>query len=289
MNPQETFWPAPAKLNLMLRVVGRRDDGYHRLQTVFQFLERSDELRFHTHRGGEVRCITPLPGVEDERNLAVLAARALQDHCRTRQGVEIEIRKVLPMGGGLGGGSSNAATTLLLLNHLWECNLDTRQLSAIGLQLGADVPFFVHGHSAWAEGVGELFTPFEPRESWYLVVHPREQVSTAEIFADPELTRDARPITIRDFLAGQDENTLEPLVRKRFVAVDEAILWLDGHTRGRLTGTGSCVFGEFDSREAAEAALTSLPGQMDGFVSQGLNLSPLHRKMQAFDGAWPSG
>lgn len=289
MNPEELLWPAPAKLNLMLRVIGRRGDGYHQLQTVFQFLEQSDHLRFRVRGESQIRCATLLPGVEEERNLAVLAARALRDYCGTRQGVSIEIHKALPMGGGLGGGSSNAATTLLLLNRLWGCNLDIEQLSAIGLRLGADVPLFIQGRSVWAEGVGELFTPFQPKELWYLVVHPPDQVSTAEIFADPELTRDAEPIKIRDFLAGRDENTLEPLVRKRFVAVDEAIQWLNGFTRGRLTGTGSCVFGEFETRESAEAALANLPEQMAGFVSRGLNLSPLHRRMQVFDGAWPSG
>lgn len=289
MNPEELFWPAPAKLNLMLRITGRRDDGYHELQTVFQFLGQSDQLRFRTRSDGKIRCITPLEGVDDDHNLAVRAALALQAHRQGTRGVDIEIRKTLPMGGGLGGGSSNAATTLLILNRLWNCNLDRQQLAAIGLQLGADVPLFVHGHATWAEGIGELFTPLEPREPWYLVIRPACRVSTAAIFADPDLTRDAEPIKIRDFLAGRDENILESLVRERFAAVDEAITWLDRFTRGRLTGTGSCVFGEFATRQAAETALGELPGEMGGFVARGHNLSPLHRKMQEFDGAWPSG
>jgi len=273
-------WPAPAKLNLMLRVLRRRSDGYHELQTVFQFLEQSDELRFRVRADGAVRCTTPLPGVADENNLALLAARALKAATGTSLGAEIEIRKSLPMGGGLGSGSSNAATTLVALNHLWGCGLDLERLAAIGRRLGADVPIFVHGRSAWAEGVGERFTPFEPARPWYLVVIPPCHVSTAEIFSDSRLTRNAEPITIRDFLAGRDENTCEPLVKSRHPAVREALEWLDGYSRGRLTGTGGCVFGEFDSREAAAEALRALPSPMRGFVSRGCNLSPLHRRLQ---------
>ncbi|RTZ78799.1 MAG: 4-(cytidine 5'-diphospho)-2-C-methyl-D-erythritol kinase [Gammaproteobacteria bacterium] len=287
--PRSELWPAPAKLNLMLRVTGRREDGYHDLQTVFQFLEQSDLLRFRLRDDGQIRCTTPLEGVDEEHNLAVLAARALRERCPSAQGVDIEVHKTLPMGGGLGGGSSNAATTLVVLNRLWNCNLDLHELATIGLQLGADVPVFVHGQAAWAEGVGERLQPLKPLEPWYLVIRPACQVSTAEVFCDSELTRDAEPIKIRDFLAGRDENTCEPLVRARHPAVDEAIEWLDGYTRGRLTGTGSCVFGRFENREQAEAAFSALPGHMSGFVSRGLNRSPLHRKLEQLDGAWPSG
>ncbi len=287
--PQTDLWPAPAKLNLMLRVIGRRRDGYHDLQTVFQFLEQSDQLRFHLRDDGLIRCTTPLEGVDDDHNLAVLAARALQARCPSGQGVDIEVHKTLPMGGGLGGGSSNAATTLVALNHLWECRLDLSELATIGLKLGADVPIFVHGHAAWAEGLGERLHPMDPQEPWYLVIRPACHVSTAEVFCDSELTRDAEPIKIRDFLAGRDENTCEPLVRARYPAVDEAIEWLGSYTRGRLTGTGSCVFGQFESRKQADAALSALPQHMSGFVSRGLNRSPLHRKLKQLDGAWPSG
>ena len=289
MKIEEILWPAPAKLNLMLRVIRRREDGYHELQTVFQFLERGDRLRFRLRTDGTLRCTTPIPGVDESRNLATLAARALQQACGTSRGVEIEVHKRLPMGGGLGGGSSNAATTLVVLNRLWECGLSLDELAEIGRGLGADVPVFVHGRAAWAEGIGERLTPLEPPQPWYLVVVPPCHVSTAEIFSDSELTRNAEPITIRDFLAGRVENTCETLVRSRHPAVDEALEWLDRYTRGRLTGTGSCVFGEFDSREAAAAALEALPSSMTGFVSRGLNLSPLHRQLQELDGVSPSG
>lgn len=289
MNAEENLWLAPAKLNLMLRVVGRRKDGYHELQTVFQFLEQSDRLRFRVSRSRAIRCVTPLPGVAEADNLAIRAARLLQQASGVSRGVELEVYKSLPMGGGLGGGSSNAATTLLVLNHLWGCRLDTTQLAELGRQLGADVPIFIHGRAAWAEGIGERLTPLAPPEPWYLVVRPPCHVSTAEIFSHPRLTRNATPIKIRDFLAGEADNTCEPLVRSCYPQVDRALSWLGRHTRGRLTGTGSCVFGEFANREAATAALRELPDEMEGFVSRGQNLSPLHRQLQQFDGVSPSG
>ncbi len=287
MNPEAIFWPAPAKLNLMLRVVGRRADGYHRLQTVFQFLDLADELRFSLLPQDEILC--PMPGIPPDDNLAVRAARALRPYRTIAQGVRIEIRKRLPMGGGLGGGSSNAATTLVVLNRLWQCGLDTPALARIGLSLGADVPIFVHGRAAWAEGVGERFTPIEPPQPWYLVVRPPCSVSTAEIFSAPELTRNAPPIKIRDFLAGRDENTLEPVVRQRHPEVDRALKWLDGLGRGRLTGTGSCVFAAFADEGQAQAALAGLPPDFEGFVARGCNRSPLHEKMDQHLGVSPSG
>ncbi len=290
MRPEEIHWPAPAKLNLMLRVTGRRPDGYHELQTVFQFLDHGDRIRFRLRRDGAVTCTPALPGVPAESNLAVRAARMLQEETGCRLGVELELDKRLPMGGGLGGGSSDAATVLLVLDRLWELGLSLERLAALGGRLGADVPVFVHGRAAWAEGRGDRFEPLSPPEPWYLVIHPGCQVSTAGIFAHRRLTRDAAPITIRDFLAGRIENTCEPLVRWLHPEVDRAIAWLDRHTRGRLTGTGSCVFGEFPDRAAALAALAGLPAGWQGFVARGCNLSPLHRQLHAFeDGVSPSG
>ena len=289
MNAEEIHWAAPAKLNLMLRVLGRRADGYHQLQTVFQFLEQSDELRFQVRSDRTIRCIPALPGVPDEQNLAMLAARLLQQHTGHNQGAEIHIRKRLPMGGGLGGGSSNAATTLVLLNKLWGLDLDANELARLGLQLGADIPVFIHGRAAWAEGVGEKLQFFQPREPWYLVLTPRCHASTAEIFCDPQLTRDAKTIKIRDFIAGRHENTLQSLVAKRHPKVAQALSWLDQHGEGRLTGTGACVFGEYPSQQMAEQAHGKLPAGMQGFVSRGCNTSPLHTQYKDFFGAWPSG
>ncbi len=287
---EKTAWPAPAKLNLMLRVIGRRDDGYHQLQTVFQFLEQSDFLRFRLRRDGLIRCVTPIPGVDEEHNLATLAARALREASGTGLGVDIEIEKQLPMGGGLGGGSSNAATTLVVLNRLWDTRLPREKLAEIGRKLGADVPIFIYGRAAWAEGIGECFTPISPPSAWYLVVRPPCHVSTAEIFSHPALTRNAKPLKIRDFLAGEWENTCEPLVRRLYPDVDRAIRWLNSQqTKGRLTGTGSCVFGSFATREHAVKALAELPDGMEGFVSRGLNHSPLQQQLQQFDGVSPSG
>ncbi len=273
----------------MLRVVGRRPDGYHELQTVFQFLDRGDRIRLHPTRSPEIHCRTHLPGVPDEANLAVRAARLLQRHAGVRRGVVLEIHKALPMGGGLGGGSSNAATVLVALNRLWGVGLPFDELARLGRRLGADVPIFVYGRAAWAEGIGDRLTPLAPKEPWYLVIRPPCQVSTAEIFGHPRLTRNAPPITIRDFLAGRIENTIEPLVRELHPEVARALDWLQGHTRGRLTGTGSCVFGEFPHREAAAKALAGLPADMEGFVSRGCNLSPLHRQLQRMNGVSPSG
>ncbi len=288
MKASDIFWPAPAKLNLMLRVVGQRPDGYHLLQTVFQFLSQADLIRFQHRQDGAIHC-TPLPGVHADDNLAIQAARLLQQHCNCSCGVDIQIRKNLPMGGGLGGGSSNSATTLVVLNKLWNLNLDQTTLAELGLQLGADVPVFVHGKAAWAEGVGDRLQFFQPKEPWYLVLSPPCHVSTAEIFCDSQLTRDARAITIRDFSAGQRANTCQTLVASRHPEVAQALSWLNQFAQGRLTGTGACVFAEFSSQQQAEKALNEIPADMKGFVSPGLNQSPLHTRLEQFTGAWPSG
>ena len=289
MKPSDVFWPAPAKLNLMLRVTGRRSDGYHLLQTVFQFLERADRLRFDVRSDGKISCRPAIPGVSDENNLAIMAARLLQEHCNCPLGVDIQIEKCLPMGGGLGGGSSNAATTLVVLNRLWGLNLSPNALAELGLRLGADIPIFVHGKAAWAEGVGEKLQFIDPPEPWYLVLSPGCHVSTAEIFCDSQLTRDAETITIRDFSAGQRANTCQNLVASRYPEVSRALSWLSQFSEGRLTGTGACVFAEFESRQQAEDALGQIPADMTGFVSQGMNRSPLYMKLEKFNGAWPSG
>lgn len=273
-------WPAPAKLNLMLRVVGRRPDGFHELQTVFQFLDRGDELSFHLRDDPQISLLNPIDGVPIQRNLCYRAAYALQQACNCSSGAEIELRKQLPMGGGLGGGSSDAATTLVALNQLWGCGLDCHRLQSIGLNLGADVPVFIHGHAAWAEGVGEQFTDIEPPPAWYLVLLPDCHVSTAEIFAQPDLTRHSPRIKIRDFLQGDSRNDCLPVVRRRHPQVAEALDWLNQYATARLTGTGACVFAAFADEQHARAAQEALPAELEGFVARGINRSPLLDRLQ---------
>lgn len=268
-------WPAPAKLNRFLHIVGRRADGYHLLQTVFQFIDRADTLDFALRDDGRIERASDLPGVAAEHDLAVRAARSLQAASGTRAGATIRIDKRLPMGGGLGGGSSDAATVLVALNELWGCGLDADALAALGLALGADVPVFVRGHAAWAEGVGERLTPVEPDEPWFVVLKPPVQVATAAIFKAPELTRDSALIKMRDFLAGAGRNDCESVVYRRHPEVAAAALWLGQYTEARLTGTGACVFGAFADESAARAALVGLPAGLEGFVARGLNRSPL--------------
>jgi 4-diphosphocytidyl-2-C-methyl-D-erythritol kinase len=271
------LWPAPAKLNLFLHVVGRRADGYHLLQTVFQFLDFGDELQFDV-TGGPIARATDLPGVPQETDLTLRAARLLQAHTGGRRGATIHLRKRIPAGGGLGGGSSDAATTLIALNRLWGLDLPAPALAALGLQLGADVPVFVHGYAAWAEGVGEVLTPVELPRPWYVVLVPPVQVATRDVFADPELTRDTPPITIRAFLAGQGHNDLETVVRRRYPAVDQALRWLGGFGTARMTGSGACVFLAAAGHEEAERILSLAPAPLTGFVARGLNRHPLYKE-----------
>jgi len=275
MSDWSRGWPAPAKLNLMLRIVGRRGDGYHELQTVFQFLQLADRLDFRLRDDRQVCRIGEIAGVAADDDLGVRAARLLQRESGVLAGVDLRIDKRLPMGGGLGGGSSDAATVLVALNHLWRCGLEADELAQLGLGLGADVPIFVHGHAAWAEGVGERVQPIELPEPWYLVLVPPCHVSTAAIFTDPELTRDSSRITIRAFVAGDDRNDCLPVVRKRYPKVAQAIDWLGNFSEAHLTGTGACVFAAFDSQAAARQLLEQLPQGMRGFVSRGSNRSPL--------------
>lgn len=268
-------WPAPAKLNLFLHIVGRRSDGYHLLQTVFQFLDYGDSLRFEPRSDGEVCRIGEVPGVEAHQDLTVRAARLLREETGCDLGVDIHVEKRLPMGGGLGGGSSDAATTLVALNRIWSLGLSEDMLAQLGLRLGADVPVFVRGRAAWAEGVGEVLEPVDLPEPWYLVIKPPVEVPTAAVFQAPELTRDCPPITILDFLSGGGGNVCEPVVRTRFPAVGQALDWLGRYAPARMTGTGSCVFAAFDRREQAEDVLRTLPGDWLGFVARGSNRSPL--------------
>ena len=276
-------YPAPAKLNLFLHVVGRRPDAYHLLQTVFRFLDFCDELRFSPRTDGQVVLATPLPGVAPESDLTVRAARLLQAEAVARgaksPGVTIALNKRLPMGGGLGGGSSNAATVLVALNHLWDCGLTTDELAALGLTLGADVPVFVRGHAAFAEGVGEILTPVDPPEKWYLIVHPGVSIPTPVIFKDPDLKRNTPVRSIKTLLNCEFSNDCEDIARKRFREVDAVLSWLLEYAPSRLTGTGACVFAEFDTESEARQVLEQAPEWLNGFVAKGVNLSPLHRAM----------
>ncbi len=272
----EGVWPAPAKLNLFLHITGRREDGYHLLQTVFQFLDFGDRLRFCLREDGIIRRGSDLPGVAAEEDLVIRAARLLQQTAGIEQGVEIHVEKRLPMGGGLGGGSSDAATTLVALNRLWGCHLTESALARLGLQLGADVPVFIHGRAAWAEGVGEALVPVALPQPWFVVLCPPVTVSTAEVFSAPQLRRDCPPITIRDFLAGGPvENVCERLVRKQYPEVDRALHELAAFAPARMTGTGACVFAAFENEAGARQAYGELAHAWTGFVARGCNQSPL--------------
>ncbi len=271
----DAAWPAPAKINLFLHVVGRRDDGYHLLQTVFQFLDFSDTLRFRLRDDGVIVRSSGCPGVAPDDDLVVRAARALQEHTGCKFGVEIDVEKQIPLQAGLGGGSSNAATTLVALNQLWQLQLPRATLADLGVRLGADVPIFIHGESAFAEGVGEQLTPVEPPQPWYLILRPNCAISTAEIFTAEDLTRSTPRITIRDFLAGEGHNDCLPVVLKRYPEVAEAIDWLGNFSEARMTGTGSTVFAAFPDQGAAEAVLGQIPDKWSAWVSRGQNRSSL--------------
>ncbi|QYM95896.1 4-(cytidine 5'-diphospho)-2-C-methyl-D-erythritol kinase [Dickeya zeae] len=276
-------WPSPAKLNLFLYITGRRPDGYHNLQTLFQFLDYGDTLTITPRQDKHIVLLTPLPGVPDEQNLVVRAARLLQEWCQQAglpfAGADIGIDKRLPMGGGLGGGSSNAATVLVALNQLWHSQVPVDTLAALGLKLGADVPVFVHGHAAFAEGVGEQLTPASPAEKWYLVVHPGVSIPTPLIFGDPDLTRDTPVRPLSQLLTQTFSNDCEAVVRKRFREVEERLLWLLEYAPSRLTGTGACVFAEFDTESAARQVLDRAPEGLQGFVARGMNVSPLQQQL----------
>ncbi len=273
-------WLAPAKLNLFLHITGQRKDGYHLLQTAFQFLDYSDELYFDLRNDDKVKLLTPFEGVAPEDNLIVKAALMIQQRLAKPQGISIQIKKKLPIGGGLGGGSSNAATVLIALNEIWKIGLSSDELAKIGLMLGADVPVFIHGVSAWAEGIGEKLQPINPPTPCILVLSPGVQVSTAKIFTNSRLTRNCPAITIRDFLEAQiSSNVCEDVVTDIYPEVAKALKFLDTTQitgRARMTGTGSCVFAPYDSQEQATLALKKLPCNWNGFVAQACNRSPLY-------------
>ncbi|EME00667.1 4-(cytidine 5'-diphospho)-2-C-methyl-D-erythritol kinase [Pseudomonas stutzeri] len=272
--------PAPAKLNLMLHITGRRADGYHELQTLFQFLDYGDELGFRLREDGQIRLLTELPGVDHESNLIVRAARLLQRESGCTLGADIQLTKRLPMGGGIGGGSSDAATTLLGLDHLWQLQLGEDRLAELGLSLGADVPVFVRGRAAFAEGVGERLQPVDLPEPWFLVIAPQVSVSTAEIFADPELTRNTPAITVRSLLAGGGHNDCQPVVEKRYPEVRNALSLLNKFVPASMTGTGACVFGSFPNEGEADKVRRQLPDSLPSFVARGRNVSMLHRCLE---------
>jgi 4-diphosphocytidyl-2-C-methyl-D-erythritol kinase len=269
------WWPAPAKLNLFLHINGRRADGYHDLQTVFQLLDWGDEIGIEVTDDPRIERIEGPADIDPAADLAVRAALALQRATGARQGARIRVRKRVPVGGGLGGGSSDAATVLRVLNRLWGTSLTPAELASLGLALGSDVPIFVHGSSAWAEGRGEKLTPLELPEAWYLVVHPGVAVATAEIFQAPELTRNSPIITIRALSPGQTRNDCEPVVRSRYPAVAAALDWMGARATARLSGTGSCVFASFASAADAERVAARVPDEWSARVARGLNRSPL--------------
>jgi 4-diphosphocytidyl-2-C-methyl-D-erythritol kinase len=274
-------WPAPAKLNLFLHVVGRRADGYHEIQTAFQLIDLADRLWFTPRPDARIERVEGPAAVPAAEDLCVRAARRLQAETGSTQGVEIRIEKHIPIQGGLGGGSSDAATTLVALNALWNTGLDAARLAEIGLRLGADVPLFVFGQSAWGEGVGERLTPLELPERHYAIVFPGVGMRTAEVFQAPELTRKTPKTTIRGFLKAGGRNDCEPVVAGRSPEVREALTWLSKRGAARLTGTGSCVFAAFDERSAAESALAGLPPAWHGFVARGIDGSPLRERLAA--------
>ncbi len=273
-------WPAPAKLNLMLRIVGRRPDGYHLLQTVFQFIDLCDWLTFHPKADGKVSLLTTIPGVPEADDLTVRAANLLKTATGCGQGVCIEVEKNLPMGGGLGGGSSDAATTLVVLNRLWGLGLSVVQLMELGLGLGADVPVFIYGHSAWAEGVGEKLQKIDVPEAWAVVVRPDCHVNTGQIFADKNLTRDSKSITIADFTAGRHDNDCTSVVCGHYQMIKYAMQDLSVYAEARLTGTGSCVFALFESKEKAEMAFNALGNNWQVYLARAVSQSPLYSKLK---------
>jgi len=273
-------WPAPAKLNRFLHVVGRRADGYHLLQTIFQFLDIGDELSFAVREDGRIERAGDVPGVAAPDDLTVRAARLLRQEAGVRRGATIRIDKRLPLGGGLGGGSSDAATTLVALNHYWRTGLSAPALAELGGRLGADVPVFVHGHAAWAEGVGDQLTFVAPDEPWFVVVVPPCAAPTAVIFNDPKLTRNTQPIKISNSVGEDAGNDCEPVVFRHYPAVAAAAAWLSRYGKARLTGTGACVFAPFPDREAAARVLAELPAGLTGFAARGLNVSPLQSRLR---------
>lgn len=277
-----TTWPAPAKLNLFLYITGRKDNGYHELQTLFQFIDRCDQLTITANETGNVTLSPAIEGVQTEDNLIWKAAQILKEHSNCPFGAQIHIEKILPMGGGLGGGSSDAATTLVALNHLWQLNLSLDTLADLGVQLGADVPVFVRGFAAFAEGIGEKLQPAKPQEKWYLIVKPSVSIATVDVFTHPELTRNTPKRELKELLRQPYGNDCEKIVRSVYPEVDKQLSWLLEYAPSRLTGTGACIFAEFNSENEANAILNRLPDNIAGFVAKGLNTSPLTETLESY-------
>lgn len=283
----KTVWPSPAKLNLFLYITGQRENGYHDLQTLFQFIDYGDTLTIETNETGHIRIEPKIEGLPEQQNLIWQAAKSLQQHSSSNLGANIYLDKRLPMGGGIGGGSSNAATALVALNVLWGINLPKEELAQLGLKLGADVPVFVQGFAAFAEGVGEKLQPVQVEEKVYLVVRPNVSISTADIFNHPDLTRDTPKRPVSTLLSTQYVNDCEKIVRMLYPEVDQQLSWLLQYAPSRLTGTGSCVFAEFSSKKEAESVLEQLPDTVSAFVARGRNISPLKETLAEYQSAHP--
>jgi 4-diphosphocytidyl-2-C-methyl-D-erythritol kinase len=275
MRDWQRVWPAPAKINLFLHVVGRRADGYHLLQTVFRFLSYGDELRFTPRDDGEIALATPIPGVPQESDLTVRAAHLLRGYANASTGVTIHLNKRLPLGGGLGGGSSDAATTLMALNELWEIHLSSVELQRLGLGLGADVPVFIHGRSCFAEGVGEQFSDVVLPAAWYLVTVPSVAVPTAEIFKSGDLRRDTPPVTPGSWRPGDGHNDLEPVACRLHPEIAAHLAWLRARGRASMSGSGACCFAEFATEADAQRVWAELPSGWTGFIACGLDSHPM--------------
>jgi 4-diphosphocytidyl-2-C-methyl-D-erythritol kinase len=276
----QTSWPAPAKLNLFLHVTGRRPDGYHQLQTLFQLIDLCDSIDIQVTDEGRIERPLGPANVRPEDDLTLRAAQALQSATGTRRGAILKVHKRIPQGGGLGGGSSDAATVLLALNHLWDTRLSLHELGALGAVLGADVPVFVQGFSAWGEGVGERLTPVQVPPRWYVVIYPGVGISTREVFQSPELTRNSPLITIRAFFESGGRNDCESVVRACSVEVAEALEWLGSSHPSRLTGTGSCVFAALGTFVEAQQLAARVPDRWTSFVARGLDVSPVHERLR---------
>ncbi len=283
MTVNKDWWPSPAKLNLFLHILGRYDNGYHKLQSLFQMLDYGDKLAFDINHTGTIAMSTPLKGVKDEDNLIIRAAKLLAAQTKTKLGAHISLEKCLPMGGGIGGGSSNAATTLVALNALWGTRLSVHQLADIGLQLGADVPIFVRGETAFAEGVGEQITPAPQPEQWFLVANPNVHISTGEIFTAQELTRNTPSMDWADYKFEETRNDCQQLVVNRYPEVAKLLQWLVHYAPSRMTGTGACVFAPFSDESLANDVQGKLPSSWQSFVAKGVNRSPLLEKLEKYN------
>ncbi|MBE9609226.1 4-(cytidine 5'-diphospho)-2-C-methyl-D-erythritol kinase [Chitinilyticum piscinae] len=268
--------PAPAKLNLFLHIIGRRDDGYHLLQSTFQLIDRCDTIELRVRDDGQLVHLNPIPGIAPESDLCIRAARLLQEQTGCRLGMSLRIRKILPMGGGVGGGSSDAATVLLALNRLWNLNLSRQMLMDWGVRLGADVPFFLFGRTAFVEGIGERMTEVPSLDQWFVVLHPRVHVPTPEIFCDERLTRNTPPLIVRVLNSAATKNDLQAVASRKFPLIQKHLDWLGQFGEARMTGSGSCVFAKFASQDAANQVISQLPDEMTGFIARSLSQHQLY-------------